>query len=212
MLLFRPEWGGEEIASNPRLDLVIGDAYQYILDTTERFDVIIMDISDPIEAGPGVMLYTKEFYEHALTLLNPGGVLVTQSGMAESIPATIVDANSHDPSCFAPIINTLRSVFDCVVPYTLNIPSYGSDWGFTMAFQRQEGNMEESRLQEGEWKRLDHETVGRLVDEGVTGGGAALRYYDGESHLKMFALTKPLRQALEKDDRIITKDNPIFMF
>jgi spermidine synthase len=52
------------------------------------FDVIIMDILDPIEAGPGIMLYTKEFYKLALTRLNmPGGVFVTQSGTAKAVPA-----------------------------------------------------------------------------------------------------------------------------
>ena len=47
---FLPKWGGEDVASNPRLDLVIGNAHAYLMNTSERFDVIIMDIPDPIEA------------------------------------------------------------------------------------------------------------------------------------------------------------------
>ena len=43
-----------------------------------KFDVMIMDICDPIEAGPGIALYEMEFYKFAITKLNPGGVLVTQ--------------------------------------------------------------------------------------------------------------------------------------
>jgi len=35
--------------------------------TEEMFDVIIMDIADPIEAGPGYVLYTQEFYQFAQT-------------------------------------------------------------------------------------------------------------------------------------------------
>jgi hypothetical protein len=30
---------------------------------TDKFDVMILDLSDPIEAGPGWTLYTKEFYQ-----------------------------------------------------------------------------------------------------------------------------------------------------
>lgn len=115
---YLPEWGGDRVLNDPRFELVIGDAHKYMMETNEVFDVIIMDISDPIEAGPGIMLYTKEFYEHAVTLLSkPHGVFVTQSGMAESIPAASVDGSDIDPSCFAPINNTLREAFDCVVPY-----------------------------------------------------------------------------------------------
>jgi spermidine synthase len=50
---YLPEWGGEKVATDPRLELIVGDAYAYLMNTEETFDVIIMDISDPIEAGPG---------------------------------------------------------------------------------------------------------------------------------------------------------------
>ena len=59
---YLPEWGGDEVATNPRLELIIGDAHEYLMNCKDSFDVVIMDISDPIEAGPGVMLYTQEFY------------------------------------------------------------------------------------------------------------------------------------------------------
>ena len=37
-------------------------------------------------------------------------------------------------------------------------------------------------------------------------------FYDGIAHKRMFALTKPLRQALKKDARIMTEANPVFMY
>lgn len=46
----------------------------------DKFDVIVMDICDPLDAGPGWKLYTVEFYKEVLEkFLNKGGILVTQS-------------------------------------------------------------------------------------------------------------------------------------
>ena len=213
---FLPEWGGEDVASNPRLDLVIGNAHAYLMNTSEKFDVIIMDISDPIEAGPGIMLYTQEFYAHAKTLLNsPNGVFVTQSGCADSIPAPFAVGGEHDTACYGPIINTLGTVFDCVVPYSTNIPSFGGDWGFTMAFnapRRIEGDIPDEVREEliTGWTNASNDVIDGLLDDHI--GCDVLKYYDGETHKGMFSLTKPLRTSLKEDKRIMTKDNPIFMY
>ena len=206
---YLPEWGGDKVMSDPRFELIVGDAYAYLMETKEAFDVIIMDISDPIEAGPGIMLYTKEFYEHAVTLLRkPNGVFVTQAGMAESIPVAYVNKlDGVDPSCYAPIYNTLQAVFDSVLPYSTHIPSYGSDWGFIMAFH---GDTESGSAKS--WKVPPEDLIDGLIERLIDGGRRALKFYDGESHLSCFALTKPLRAYIQKDDRIMTKDDPVFMF
>jgi thermospermine synthase len=210
---YLPEWGGEAVLNDPRFELVIGDAHAYLMETQETFDAIIMDISDPIEGGPGMMLYTKELYEHALTRLNqPHGVFVTQAGTADSIPAT--DAFEIDPACFSPIYNTLKSAFDCVVPYSANIPSFGSDWGFVMAFQnpgRNGSNAGAVGLEE-DWKVPPKGSMDGLIEKQIIGGPDALSFYDGITHLSMFALSKPLRKYMKKEDRIMTRENPIFMY
>lgn len=210
---FLPEWGGETVTSNKRFELVIGDAHKWMMETEEKFDVIIMDISDPIEAGPGIMLYTKEFYEHALTRLNmPGGVFVTQSGTADAVPAAHQSDRTTDTSCYGPIHNTLRSVFDCVVPYSTNIPSFGGDWGFMMAFQAPPGK-DDKALVEKEWKFPSSPAViDDLIEQQIEGGADELGLYDGDSHVGMFSLTKALRNLLKKDKRIMTRDNPVFMY
>jgi len=211
---YLPEWGGEAVTSNKRFELVIGDAHKWMMETEEKFDVIIMDISDPIEAGPGIALYTKEFYEHALTRLNmPGGVFVTQSGTADAVPAAHQSGRTTDTSCYGPIHNTLRSVFDCVVPYSTNIPSFGGDWGFMMAFQAPPDKKNDIDLVEKEWKfPATTSVIDDLIEQQIEGGAAKLGLYDGISHLTMFALTKALRKLLEDDKRIMTRDNPVFMY
>jgi spermidine synthase len=82
-----PEWGGQAVLDHPKMTYIVGDAHQYLMETKETFDVIIMDISDPVEAGPGIALYTKEFYERAKEVLNKEtGVFVTQAGSADFVP------------------------------------------------------------------------------------------------------------------------------
>lgn len=195
-----PEWGGETVLQDPRFTLIVGDAYKYLMECQEQFDVIIMDISDPIEAGPGIALYTKEFYEHAVSLLTEHGVFVTQAGMADSIAPPDLEALAS----FAPIRNTLSTVFDAVYSYAVNIPSFGGDWGFILAYRNLDKSVDWTRPQAGE--------IDSLIERCISGGSDALRFYDGTTHMRIFALTKPFRKYLAKDDRIMTRDNPIFMY
>lgn len=205
-----PEWGGLAVRNDPRFELVVGDAYAYLFNSKETFDVIIMDISDPIEAGPGIMLYTQEFYQYAMERLSPHGVFITQAGTADSIPPAVVEyVKNPDPSCFAPILNTLSTSFECVCPYTTNIPSFGGDWGFIMAFRANGGD--KKQLTE-DWKIPPKGLIDELLQQQIPGGAEMMKFYDSETHLTMFALTKPLRRYLAQDQRIMTKENPIFMF
>lgn len=80
-----PEWGGDKVKNDPRLELIIGDAYAHLSNCQDTFDIIILDISDPIEAGPGIMLYTQELYQHASSILSEHGVFVTQAGVADAM-------------------------------------------------------------------------------------------------------------------------------
>ncbi len=64
---------------NPRLNLVITDGAKYVAETADRFDVIIVDSTDPI--GPGEVLFTAEFYANCKRCLTEGGIVVTQNGV-----------------------------------------------------------------------------------------------------------------------------------
>ena len=65
---------------DPRADVVIADGARFIAETDLRFDVIIVDSTDPM--GPGEVLFTSEFYGACKARLTDGGVIVTQSGVA----------------------------------------------------------------------------------------------------------------------------------
>lgn len=63
---------------DPRLNLVIDDGMNFVATTSERFDVIISDSTDPI--GPGEVLFSENFYQACHRCLNEDGILVTQNG------------------------------------------------------------------------------------------------------------------------------------
>jgi spermidine synthase len=64
---------------DPRLNLVIADGMDFVRTSTETFDAIIVDSTDPI--GPGEVLFTNDFYALAKARLDAGGVIVTQNGV-----------------------------------------------------------------------------------------------------------------------------------
>ena len=64
---------------DPRTNLIIGDGAKFAAETDQRFDVIMIDSTDP--QGPGEVLFSKTFYADCKRCLNPGGILVTQNGV-----------------------------------------------------------------------------------------------------------------------------------
>lgn len=60
-------------STNPKIEVVRGDAYRTLLRSTERYDVITSEPSNPWVAGVE-MLYTREFLEAVRSRLAPGGV------------------------------------------------------------------------------------------------------------------------------------------
>jgi spermidine synthase len=62
-----------------RANVVIADGARFVAETDDRFDVIIVDSSDP--TGPNQVLFTTEFYGACKRAMTPGGILVTQNGV-----------------------------------------------------------------------------------------------------------------------------------
>jgi len=67
------------VIGNKRFDLVIDDGMNFVAKTDRRFDVIIVDSTDP--QGPGKVLFSSRFYAGCKRCLNAGGVMVTQNGV-----------------------------------------------------------------------------------------------------------------------------------
>src|ERR1700731_4371028 len=67
------------VLANKRFDLVIDDGMHYVAKTGRRFDVIIVDSTDP--QGPGKVLFSQKFYAACSRCMTKGAVMVTQRGV-----------------------------------------------------------------------------------------------------------------------------------
>jgi spermidine synthase len=67
------------VFADSRFQSVIGDGAKFVAKTDRRFDVIIVDSTDP--QGPGKILFGAKFYAGCKRCLRHGGVLVTQNGV-----------------------------------------------------------------------------------------------------------------------------------
>ncbi len=94
-----------------RLDLVFADGVDFVKTTEKRFDVAIIDSTDPI--GPGEVLFTDDFYRSAKGVLKQGGILVTQNGVP------FVQGDELKQSMRA--LNTLFADATC---YMATVPGY----------------------------------------------------------------------------------------
>ena len=171
---------------DPRVTLLHRDARAYLAEPGEKFDVMVMDLVDPMEGGPAYLLYTRQYYEIARSRLNPGGILVTQSG-----PAGLL---SHQ-ECFTTINRTLSATFAHCVPCQLHVPAFQTLWGFNIA-----SDSPLPTLGLGDVDRLLAERLGKELD-----------FYDGETHQGMFHLPKFLRTGIAEETRINLDEAPVFM-
>jgi spermidine synthase len=169
-----------------RVELLHLDARKYLSESKQKFDVIVVDITDPVEGGPSWMLYTREFYGIVSERLAPGGVLSVQSG----------PANLHDMSVFTAINGTLCEVFPKVFPYIAAVPSFGGAWGFMLAAK----DVDPLALSV---RDID----GRLSD----GVDKELRFYDGTTHQAMFHLPRYLRDGMRQRKPVITDGSPVYL-
>ncbi len=179
-----PEWH-MGVYDDPRVKVVFDDARKFIERSEKTFDLIVLDLPEPFDGGPAPLLYTKEFYNNILAHLTENGSMVTQA------TSTAV----HNCSSFLIIANTIKEVFSIVRPYSTNVPSYFSPWGFIFASQRSDPLAVSS-------DELEKRTISLK----------GLRFYDEETHKAMFVLPKFLREALGKETRINTDANPLSFY
>lgn len=163
--------------ADPRLHLVTGDGRRYVEQHQETFDCIVVDLSDPLEGSPAVLLFTREFYQLLKKRLTPAGSIAFQG---EGI-------SPQDAALHARMVNTLKAVFANVLPYPYTLHSFhrpdahilvtlDADWSHERFVQR----VEDVRL--------------------------PLRYFSPEIARGMFCLPPYLYQAYENYHEILTDE------
>jgi spermidine synthase len=121
---------------NPRAQVLFEDGERYLANTKEKFDVILVDASDPV--GPAEVLFQKPFHKNVARCLNPGGIFVTQSESPFFHQKTVNG-----------IQRNLREIFPIVRLYTANIPTYPSGfWSFSLCSDKVDpvAHFKESRV------------------------------------------------------------------
>jgi spermidine synthase len=155
-----------------KVDVLFLDAMEYMKKTECMFDIVIADISDPIEEGPALKIYTKGFYTLVKKVLAPKGIFVTH--------ATEVHYSLYKRTADK-ILNILHGIFPGVKLYFEYIPSFICLWGFALASLQYSPEKISSKTIE---RRLQNRKIKNLL------------YYNAEIHKRMFAIPACLKRFL----------------
>jgi len=110
--------------TDPRVTLAIGDGVAHVREHKNKYDVILIDSTEPI--GPAVGLFSKEFYQDVSAALTDEGIMVAQS-----------ESPFVNQDVIRMIHRNLKGVFPLRRLYTASIPTYPSGlWTFTLASKK----------------------------------------------------------------------------
>jgi spermidine synthase len=167
------------VFDDPRLKLIVDDGMKFLAATDERFDLIVLDLPDPI--GPATALYEEPFFRDCQRALAPGGAVTLHIGPPWSKPERV---RSH--------AERLANVFPVVRPFTVYIPLYGTLYAMAVCSD----TLDPLAVSAAEVEK-------RLAKRGV----GDRRYYNGAIHHGLFALPNFVREltAATERPRIVPK-------
>jgi len=171
---------------DPRVEVVIADALDFLQETGPIWDVILSDLSDPIESGPAYRLFTQEFFRQIRSKLQPDGAFTIQAG-----PTGPVELHQHTR-----IVRTLKTVFAAVQPYSIYAPTYGGPLGFALA------------AQDPIPPRPEPEQIDQILSQQLDPERGALQFIDGITLLGLYQVPAHLRRAIAAETTVYTLDNP----
>lgn len=106
---------------DPRIELIIGDGVKYVKECANKFDVIIIDSTDPI--GPAAPLFGPEFYADVHKCLSDNGVVVSQG-----------ESSWYALEIQKSLLEVLNAEFPKTYLYSFSNLTYpGGLWSFTFA-------------------------------------------------------------------------------
>lgn len=180
-----PEWHRGAYA-DPRVRLHHEDARDWISKSSKTFDVIYLDIPDPLEGSPARTLFTVEFYRSIKKHLSADGVLISQAGRS----------SVHNIKYHAGIVHTLREVFPIVESFERFVPFYAEAWGFVWASASRSPFSKTPQQIDADlhrWKIGDRQA------------------YNGQVHHAMFALPPCVRERIESQGQVHTEARPLIV-
>jgi spermidine synthase len=152
---------------DPRLDLVFADGTKFVAESSESYDVVIVDSTDPV--GPGAVLFEENFYRNARSRLTPGGVIVTQNGVPFLQPAELTNT-----------IEKFRRLFAVASCYLATIPTYVGG-PMAMGWGTDDASLTEVPVE--------------TLRTRLAAAGFETRYYTPEVHKAAFALPRYVQKS-----------------
>jgi spermidine synthase len=159
------------VFADKRFESIIDDGMKYVARTERRFDVIIVDSTDP--QGPGKVLFSQKFYAACKGCMQKGGVMVTQNGVPIFQPAELGSS-----------VGKFRRLFADAACYVAAIPTYV---GGHMAM----GWASDDR-------RLRQTPAKTLAARYRRAGGFSTKYWTPEVHAAAFALPRFIAEVVAK--------------
>ena len=150
-----------------RVNLFFEDGLEFVKRKNNEYNLIIVDSTDPI--GPGIELFSKEFYENCFNALVSDGILVNQHESPYYKSDAIAMQKAH---------KKIKAVFPIAKVYQAHIPTYGSGhWLFGFASKK-------------------HHPLKNLNEDSWNSIGLITNYYNTELHKGSFALPNYVKTLL----------------
>jgi len=149
---------------DPRAKVVIEDGFLYVenaLKSGDKYDVVIMDLTDPYSSDIAKQLYSPEFFNKVKGILREDGIVVTQAGNSFFFP------DAYDM-----VLHGIKTNFPIVAEYEVWIPSFGYAVNYIVGSLRYDPGA-----------LTVEEVEGRLKERGV-----ATLFYSGRAHVGLMNL------------------------
>ncbi len=156
--------------SDEKVNLYFEDGLKFVKTKENEYDLIIVDSTDPV--GPGMELFTVDFYENCFKALKEDGILVNQHESPYYAREAAAMQRAHEK---------IKKVFPVAKVYQAHIPTYGSGhWLFGFASKKYDPI---SHMDEEAWNKL----------------GLKTKYYNSALHKGAFALPNYVLEMLEQN-------------
>ncbi|MFM0251174.1 polyamine aminopropyltransferase [Paraburkholderia sediminicola] len=155
---------------DPRVELVIGDAVDYVVGAAAQFDLVVFDLTPP--DSPAAGLYTPDFYMQLKRVMSPTAALSLHLGSPYFHAERV-----------AGLLDDLRDTFAIVRTMSTFIPLYGSLWMMATASDTLDPT---ALTAEALTKRLAERRIG------------ALKHYDPALHAGLFSASRSVRDKLSQ--------------
>lgn len=109
---------------NPRVKVHVEDGIEFVKNVKDPYDVVIIDSSEPI--GPGIGLFTQEFYRSVSKALAPDGLMVAQT-----------ESPFYNQDVIKMAWSGISATFPIAQLYLAAVPTYPSGlWSLTMGSKK----------------------------------------------------------------------------